>query len=249
MAQLFVAEGEKIVNELLNSKFEIEHIYATKQFSALNSSQKSTITLVSNEELSRMSSLTSPNNVLAIVRISKKECEKNTGIILVLDNVNDPGNLGTIIRLCDWFGVTQLICSNNTVDCYNPKVVQSAMGSLFRVNIIYMNLATYLADIDTPIYGAYMNGVDVKEQELPKQLHPIMGNEANGISESISKYIANKVSIKNIGGNTESLNVAVATSILLHEFALNYFLICTDPPILIPPNHIQYTYNAYYQRL
>ena len=174
--------------------------------------------MVSNEELSRISNLTSPNNVLAIVKISQKESEKSGGIKLVLDDVNDPGNLGTIIRMCDWFGVTQLICSNSTVDCYNPKVVQSAMGSLFRLDIKYLDLATYLANIDTPIYGAYMNGVDVKGQEFPKQAHLIMGNEANGISESISKYITNKVSIKNIGGNTESLNVAVATSILLHEF-------------------------------
>jgi TrmH family RNA methyltransferase len=217
-AQLFVAEGEKIVNELLNSKFEIEHIYATKQFSGINSSEKSALTLVSNEELSRISNLTSPNNVLAIVKISQKESEKSGGIKLVLDNINDPGNLGTIIRICDWFGVTQLICSNSTVDCYNPKVVQSAMGSLFKLDIKYLDLATYLDNIDTPIYGAYMNGVDVKGQKFPKQAHLIMGNEANGISESISKYITNKVSIKNIGGNTESLNVAVATSILLHEF-------------------------------
>ena len=217
-AQLFVAEGEKIVNELLNSKFEIEHIYATKNFSGINSNQNSPITVLNNEELSRLSNLTSPNNVLAIVKISQKELENNIGISLVLDDVNDPGNLGTIIRICDWFGVTQLICSNSTVDCYNSKVVQAAMGSLFRVNIKYLDLATYLADIDTPIYGAYMNGVDVKGQEFPKQAHLIMGNEANGISESVSKYITNKVSIKNIGKNAESLNVAVATSILLHEF-------------------------------
>tara|TARA_B110000444_G_scaffold779_1_gene708 strand:+ start:190 stop:912 length:723 start_codon:yes stop_codon:yes gene_type:complete len=217
-AQLFIAEGEKIVNELLNSKFEIEQIYATKQFSGIYNIDKSAVTLVSNEELSRISNLTSPNNVLAIVRIGQKELEKNTGITLVLDDVNDPGNLGTIVRMCDWFGVSQIICSNNTVDCYNSKVVQSAMGSLFRVNITYLDLTTYLTNIDTPIYGAYMNSVDVRGEEFPKQAHLIMGNEANGISESISKYITNKVSIKNIGENTESLNVAVATSILLHEF-------------------------------
>ena len=217
-AQLFIAEGEKIVNELLNSNFEIEHIYATKQFLGINRCHKSAVTLITNDELLRISNLTSPNNVLAIVKISQKESEKSGGIKLVLDDVNDPGNLGTIIRICDWFGVTQLICSNSTVDCYNPKVVQSAMGSLFKLDIKYLDLATYLDNIDTPIYGAYMNGVDVKGQEFPKQAHLIMGNEANGISESISKYITNKVSIKNIGGNTESLNVAVATSILLHEF-------------------------------
>jgi TrmH family RNA methyltransferase len=217
-AQLFIAEGEKIVNELLNSNFEIEHIYATKQFSGINRCQKSAITLITNVELLRISNLTSPNNVLAIVKISQKESEKSGGIKLVLDDVNDPGNLGTIIRMCDWFGVTQIICSKSTVDCYNPKVVQSAMGSLFRLDIKYLDLTTYLANIDTPVFGAYINGVDVKEQELPKQLHLIMGNEANGISQSISKYITNKVSVKNIGKNAESLNVAIATSILLHEF-------------------------------
>jgi len=217
-SKLFVVEGEKIVNELLNSDFEIEHIYATKQFSGINSIVKSLITIVGDDELSRISNLTSPNNVLAIVNISQKESNNNHGVVLVLDDVNDPGNLGTIIRMCDWFGVTQLICSKSTVDCYNPKVVQSAMGSLFRVNIRYLDLTTYLTNVDTPIYGAYINGVDVKEQELPEQAHLIMGNEANGISESITKYITNKVSIKNIGDNAESLNVAVATSILLHEF-------------------------------
>ena len=216
--QLFIAEGEKIVNELLNSEFEIQHIYATKQFSSLNSCQKSDITLIGNDELSRISNLTSPNNVLAIVKISQQQSEKNHGITLVLDDVNDPGNLGTIIRMCDWFGVTQLICSKSTVDCYNPKVVQSAMGSLFRFDIKYLELTTYLADIDTPIYGAYMNGIDVKEQEFPRKAHLVMGNESNGISESLSKYITNKVSVKNIGNNAESLNVAIATSILLHEF-------------------------------
>ena len=216
--QLFVAEGEKIVNELINSNLEIDHIYATKNFSAINSSPKLATTLISNEELSRISNFTSPNNVLAIVKINQKKSENNHGVTLVLDDVNDPGNLGTIIRMCDWFGVTHLICSKSTVDCYNPKAVQSAMGSLFRLDIKYLELTNYLADIDTPIYGAYMNGVDIKEQEIPNKVHLIMGNEAKGISESISKYITNKVSVKNIGQKAESLNVAIATSILLHEF-------------------------------
>ena len=215
--QLFVAEGEKIVNELLKSKFEIEHIYATKQFSGLYNCQKLAITLVDDDELSKISNLNSPNNVLAVARISQQELENNIGITLVLDDINDPGNLGTIIRICDWFGVKQVICSKSTVDCYNPKVVQSAVGSLFRVDIKYLDLATYLSNIDTPIYGAYMCGLNAKGQAFPDHAHLIMGNEANGISELNKKYITNKVSIKNIGKNTESLNVAVATSILLHE--------------------------------
>ena len=216
--QLFVAEGEKIVNELLNSKFEIEHIYATNFFSGINSCKKSALTFVSNDELLKISSLVSPNNVLAIVKNTQHDLKINNGITLVLEDVNDPGNLGTIIRMCDWFGVNQLICSKSTVDCYNPKVVQSAMGSLFRLDIKYLDLSDYLANIDTPIYGAYMQGVDVKEQELPSKVHLIMGNEANGISQSISKFVTNKVSVKNIGSKAESLNVAIATSILLHEF-------------------------------
>ena len=217
-AQLFVAEGEKIVNELLKSKFEIEHIYATKQFSGLHNCQKSALTLVDDDELSRISNLNSPNNVLAVARISKKELENNIGITLVLDDLNDPGNFGTIIRICDWFGVKQIICSKGTVDCYNPKVVQSAVGSLFRLDINYLDLANYLSNIDTPVYGAYISGVNIKGQEFPDNAHIIMGNESNGISKSYSKYITNKVSIKNIGKKAESLNVAVATSILLHEF-------------------------------
>ena len=217
-SQLFIAEGEKIVNELLNSKFQIEHIFATNQFSVINSNQEFPITLVNNDELSKISNLTSANKVLAIVKYSQKELENRNGITLVLDELNDPGNLGTIIRMCDWFGVNQLICSLNTVDCYSPKVVQSAMGSLFRVNIKYLDLANYLANVDTPIYGTYMNGINIKGHKLPLPIHLIMGNEANGISKPIKKYITNKITIKNIGKNAESLNVAVATSIVLYEF-------------------------------
>ena len=216
--QMFVAEGEKIVNELLNSKFEIEHIYATKFFSGINNCKKSAMTSVSKDELLKISSLVSPNNVLAIVKITHQEVEKKSGITLVLDDINDPGNLGTIIRMCDWFGVKKLICSKSTVDCYNPKVVQSAMGSLFRIDIKYLDLTNYLANINTSIYGAYMQGSDVKKQDFCSDVHLVMGNEANGISESIDKYITNKVSIKNVGNKAESLNVAIATSILLHEF-------------------------------
>ena len=216
--QLFVAEGEKIVNELLNSEFEIEHIYATKQFSGINSIQLPAVTLVNNDELSRISNLTSPNNVLAIVKVYQQELENNTGITLVLDDVNDPGNLGTIIRMCDWFGVQQIICSKNTVDIYNPKVVQSTMGSLFRVGVRYTDLSTYLAKVSTPVYGAFMGGENIKGISGKKNAHLVMGNEANGISVEVEEYISKKVSIKNIGNNAESLNVAVATSILLHEF-------------------------------
>ena len=212
--QLFIAEGEKVVSELLRSDFEIKNIYATKEWKVSNDN----ITQISNAELQRISNLKSPNKVLAVVQFKNHKIIKHDGITLVLDEINDPGNLGTIIRMCDWFGVKQIICSKNTVDIFNPKVVQSAMGSAFRVQVNYTDLENYLSDIKTPIYGAFMDGKNLKEVKLPKSAHLVMGNEANGISPKINKLITDKVAIKNIGKSAESLNVAVATSILLHVF-------------------------------
>lgn len=212
--QLFIAEGEKVVSELLRSDFEIKNIYATKEWKVSNDN----ITQISNAELQRISNLKSPNKVLAVVQFKNHKIIKHDGITLVLDEINDPGNLGTIIRMCDWFGVKQIICSKNTVDIFNPKVVQSAMGSAFRVQVNYTDLENYLSDIKTPIYGAFMDGKNLKEVKLPKSAHLVMGNEANGISAEINKLITDKVAIKNIGKSAESLNVAVATSILLHVF-------------------------------
>ena len=212
--QLFIAEGEKIVSELLRSDFEIKNIYATKEWKVNNDN----ITQISNAELQRISNLKSPNKVLAVVQFKNNKIIKHDGITLVLDEINDPGNLGTIIRMCDWFGVKQIICSKNTVDIFNPKVVQSAMGSAFRVQVNYIDLENYLSDIKTPIYGAFMDGKNLKEVKLPKSAHLVMGNEANGISAEINKLVTDKVAIKNIGKSAESLNVAVATSILLHVF-------------------------------
>ena len=212
--QLFIAEGEKVVSELLRSDFEIKNIYATKEWKVNNDN----ITQISNAELQRISNLKSPNKVLSVVQFKNHKIIKHDGITLVLDEINDPGNLGTIIRMCDWFGVKQIICSKNTVDIFNPKVVQSAMGSAFRVQVNYTDLENYLSDIKTPIYGAFMDGKNLKEVKIPKSAHLVMGNEANGITAEINKLITDKVAIKNIGKSAESLNVAVATSILLHVF-------------------------------
>ena len=217
--QCFVVEGEKCLAELLNSSFEIVELFALKDWIDENKVIFDKIQAVSFKGLERISNLKSPNKVLAVVKLKKQEILQQESVVtLVLDDINDPGNLGTIIRMCDWFGVKQIICSENTVDIYNPKVVQSTMGSLFRIHIIYANLSTYLAKVTTPIYGAYMDGKNVKDIKINQKVHLVMGNEANGISEKVEKYISKKVVIKNIGGNTESLNVAVATSILLHEF-------------------------------
>jgi TrmH family RNA methyltransferase len=134
--------------------------------------------------------------------------------------VNDPGNLGTIIRLCDWFGISELVCSKNTVDCYNQKVVQSTMGSLTRVNISYVDLSEFLSNTQLPIYTADMEGSNVYKTSLPEKAILVMGNEANGISKEISEIVKHKLTIPRFGEiqQTESLNVATATAILLSEF-------------------------------
>jgi len=214
--QCFVVEGEKSVAELLRSSFQIIDLFATKQWIAENNYDNANE--VSVTELARISNLKSANNVLAVVKFNEEIKEKISGVTLVLDDINDPGNLGTIIRVCDWFGVEQIVCSKNTVDFYNPKVVQSTMGSLFRVSVLYTDLNKYLAKTTIPIYGAFMDGENIKSSNTNENIHLVMGNEANGISKEVEKYISKKVAIKNIGGNTESLNVAIATAILLYEF-------------------------------
>lgn len=215
---LFIAEGVKCVNEFLNSEFVLNKLFCTSNF-------KSEVPLgmiqeITALELKKISNYTNPNKVLGLFEISKEKEITFDKFTLVLDGVNDPGNLGTIIRLCDWFGVEQLICSNNTVDCYNPKVVQSTMGSLSRISIIYTNIELFINKTDLPIYSAIMQGKNVYKTLLPKNAVLVMGNEANGIRKSISNLIPNRLAIPNFGKAqlTESLNVATATSILLSEF-------------------------------
>ncbi|MDP2067839.1 MAG: RNA methyltransferase [Lutibacter sp.] len=214
---LFVAEGTKIVAEFLNSTFELEQLFCVDNAIYKNIEK---VTEISEIELKKISTLVTPNNVLALFKIPSKLPPVKSGLIVALDGINDPGNLGAIIRLCDWFGVDQLICSNNTVDCYNQKVVQSSMGSLARVSIIYTDLENYLQQSNLPKYAANMDGENVYKSNLPKNAVLIMGNEANGISNFILKLVTNTISIPRFGilKQTESLNVATATAILLSEF-------------------------------
>tara|TARA_B100001758_G_scaffold247927_1_gene268635 strand:+ start:12409 stop:13125 length:717 start_codon:yes stop_codon:yes gene_type:complete len=215
--QLFVIEGQKMVAELLDSNHEIINLFATRDWIRENKVDK--VIQVTNSELVKISNQKSPNEVLAIVRIKQNQIRYFDGITLVLDNINDPGNLGTIIRACDWFGVKQIICSTNTVDMYNPKVVQSAMGSILRVNVSYTDLSDYLKNISKPIYGAYMNGENIEKIQFPNNLCVVMGNESHGISAELSQYIQYKASIRSVGNYVDSLNVAMATSIFLHEIS------------------------------
>ncbi|MFK8058663.1 MAG: TrmH family RNA methyltransferase, partial [Polaribacter sp.] len=154
----FVAEGKKVIKELLHSNFELEMIYSTD---ALLFSKEEKLTTISEAELKKISFLKTPNVALAVFKIEKKKKKKASELIVALDDVRDPGNLGTIIRLCDWFGVTTLVCSKTTVDCYNPKVVQATMGSLARVEVQYTDLEAYLDETNLPVYGAFMDGETV----------------------------------------------------------------------------------------
>ncbi len=216
--QLFVAEGEKVIRELLNSKFELEHIYCTNAI--FNDLKTTKVCEISQSDLKKISALSTANNCLALFKIPENNLLINNDLILVLDDIRDPGNLGTIIRLCDWFGINQIICSLETVDVYNPKVVQATMGSLTRVNINYCDLNEYLATTTLPIFGTFMDGDNIYKTQLPEKGIIIMGNEANGISENLEKFIQNRLSIPRFGSiqKTESLNVATATAIVLSEF-------------------------------
>ncbi len=216
---LFIAEGIKVVNELLTSNLELEKIFLTET-GAVEVSNTSKIVEISEAELKKVSTFKTPNKVLGIFRIPKTISIEETGLIVALDTINDPGNLGTIIRLCDWFGIEQLVCSKDTVDCYNQKVIQSTMGSITRVKILYTDLDSFIQNSELPSFTADMDGDNVYKTDLPKEGILVMGNEANGISDEINKVIQQRLTIPRFGKTqeTESLNVATATAILLSEF-------------------------------
>ena len=214
--KLFVVEGVKVVQEFLNSSYELDIVFSSDtNFSSTNKFIK-----VTDQELKKISSLKNPNKVLAIFKIPNQINPIMGGLILVLDSINDPGNLGTIIRLCDWFGIEQLVCSNETVDCFNSKVVQASMGSLTRVAVSYLDLKKYLQNASLPIFVADMDGLNVYKTKLPDSAVLVLGNEANGISDEIKQLVTTKITIPRYGAfqQTESLNVATASAILLSEF-------------------------------
>ncbi|WP_242202296.1 TrmH family RNA methyltransferase [Aestuariivivens insulae] len=214
--ELFVVEGVKAISELLRSHFELYALYTTEPF---NIDAKHEV-LISQTDLKRISFLTTPNTALAVFKIPETKPIEESGLIVALDDVRDPGNLGTIIRLCDWFGVAHLVCSKGTVDCYNPKVIQATMGSITRINTSYMDLEAYLKASDLPVFGAFMDGANVYKSKLPESGILVMGNEANGVSKHVEALITEKIAIPRFGKlqETESLNVAMATAILLSEF-------------------------------
>ena len=216
--QLFFAEGIKVIQELVESNFELVHLYTTQNDFEDVSKDKRTIIVES--DLKKISALATPNSCLALFKIPAEKKIIPSGLILALDSIRDPGNLGTILRLCDWFGIDQLICSKETVDIYNPKVVQATMGSIARVNVNYVDLEGFINQTQLPVFGTFMDGSNIYKTDLPQEGIIIMGNEANGISPEIEKLIKNRLTIPRFGTlqKTESLNVATATAIILSEF-------------------------------
>ena len=207
--RLFVVEGEKLVAEALASDLEVMRVLRTDE--------------IGQETMSRISMLSTPSPVLAVVRMPDPTAVEidPSGLTLALDSLRDPGNVGTIIRLADWFGIRNIIASDDTVDIYNPKVVQATMGAVFRVKFSYCDLPSALAGVPCPVYGTYLEGENVYESELSSNGVIVMGSESNGISESVGECVTHKITIPPFSsGRTvcESLNVAVAAAVICSEF-------------------------------
>ena len=233
---LFVVEGRKPVEELLNSSFKVKHILHLPGFypePEFLKKKEVEVTELSGSEASKISSLKTSPPVMAIAEIPdppESSVIDITGISIALEDIRDPGNLGTIIRLADWFGIKNIIASPETVDAFNPKVIQACMGSIFRVNVHYSNLYEYIKWYKklsgNVVFGAVMNGNQIYTEKLPRDGLVVFGNEAHGLSESINLLIDKGLTIprgmKNSGA--ESLNVAMAVAIICNEFGRAAFL-------------------------
>ena len=225
---LFIAEGHKVVGDLLHEGFMPRQIFATQEWITDNPSLlpiiNSQLIEVDLEELTRLSLLQHPQQVLALFPIPGEQTSfsSQNSLSLLLDNVQDPGNLGTIIRIADWFGIDTIYCSIGTVDAWNPKVVQATMGSIARVHIIYVDpqqLFDCLPD-DFPVYGTFLEGDNIYTQQLTQHGIIVMGNEGNGISDAVRHRVTRKLLIPDFhkGDTADSLNVAIATAITCSEF-------------------------------
>lgn len=227
---VFLVEGNKMVDEALASGFEIELLVGTENFligKQLNDKAIGEIVEADKDSIKKASLLQSPQEALAVVKktsssISEARCKGQ--LILALDCIQDPGNLGTILRIADWFGISQVICSTDTVDVYNPKVVQASMGAIFRAKTFYSDLAEFLQKERSnglSVYGTFMNGQNIYQHKLSKEGILVMGNEGSGISKKIEQLITEKIAIPSFAENdsgSESLNVAIATAICCSEF-------------------------------
>ena len=219
---IFVVEGVKMVEELLRSDFSVVDICATTEWLHCNNGVNN-VTEISVSELERISLLQTPNQVWAL---AKKKTEKEIpqtifdSLCLMLDEIKDPGNMGTILRTADWFGIENIICSQNSVDMYNPKVVQATMGSVFRVQVYFTDLEESLLKkpLETKVYGAVLGGDNIYKKTLDNKGIILIGNESKGISERLLPLITDKLTIPKFGSDAESLNASVATGIICSEF-------------------------------
>ena len=210
--RLFVVEGEKIISELIEEQPDSLEFICTTNVDF----QFKRVYLTDGRGMKEISSLKNPGNLLAVVRFPDKNVNKSD-LIVALDGIQDPGNLGTIIRTAEWFGVSTIVCSKDTVDCFNSKVVQATMGSLFRMSIEYTDLKKYLSQTELPVYGALLDGVDMYSTPIEQKGVLVIGNEGKGISEEIKSCITKPIFIPKYG-EAESLNAAMATGIILAEY-------------------------------
>ena len=226
---VFVVEGEKMAGEALRSNFRIKALCATYDWLDNNQDKVAErlslcdIYEVSEMELKRISNMQTPNKVWILVQ-KPDESHLETvlsGLVLVLDRIQDPGNMGTILRIADWFGVRHVVCSRDTVNYLNPKVVQASMGSIFRIQVHYTDLESFLTmshNKGITVYGAFLGGADIYNSPIKPNAVLVIGNESKGISKNLESCITHKISIPNFGGTCESLNASVATGIICAEF-------------------------------
>lgn len=223
----FLAEGPKTVSELLESGWEVRNIICTEDFykdkEVLINATGAEISIVNDNELKKASNLSTPNKVLAVAPYPAYYTDgiilKNK-FILLLDQVRDPGNLGTVVRTADWFGVNQIVCSNDSADIFNPKVIQSTMGSFLRVRVSYTSLPRFISENDDYlVLGAFQEGESVYNFEEKKKKILVVGNESQGITREVGSMIERRLTVPSPLGKTESLNVAVAASLIMSEFA------------------------------
>ena len=218
--QKFLVEGEKSVLEILNSRYKINILLATKRFLEIYQTiipeNSFDVEVVSEKELEKTGTLKTNNAALAVVEIPEKTHfdENKVGVLPVFENLQDPGNLGTIIRTCDWYGLDTIILSEDSVDVYNSKVIQASMGSFTRVNVLYKDLKSFLYQTSIPVIGTRLDGENLYDFSWPERVIVIFGNESKGISDDLDPFITAGVSIPRYG-SAESLNVGIATAVVL----------------------------------
>ena len=223
---LFLVEGYKSVSEFVNSSYQVETVYYTPAIApkVLKLSQKINFQEISSGTLEKISALKTPANIIAVIKIPQWPVLNynmlNKKFSILLDGIQDPGNMGAIIRTADWFGIEHIICSEDSVDVYNPKVVQATMGSLARVNVHYTNLPAVLSQIKLPVFGALLDGENIYHTNFGTEGLIVMGNEGNGLSPGVKQLVSKAVTIPR-AGHAESLNVAIATAIFCSEINRN----------------------------